>query len=37
MDACKPIRFHTPAQIAAAWLGIAGLWAGMLIACIICI
>lgn len=30
MDACKKIYFHTPAQMAAAWAGILGLYAAFL-------
>lgn len=37
MDACRKIYFHTPAQIAATWAGIAGLWAALLALCILCI
>lgn len=37
MDACKNIHFHTPTQFAAAWAGIAGLWAAMLALVILCI
>lgn len=30
MDACKKIYFYTPAQTAAAWAGILGLYAAAL-------
>lgn len=30
MDACKPIKFYTPAQIAGYIAGIIGMYAGML-------